>query len=51
MVTPKWVATRTQPIAVDDAVAYLAGGARAAVPSRRRARSMRSGDLTRWSTR
>ena len=25
MVTPKWVATRTQPIAVDDVVAYLAG--------------------------
>ena len=25
MVTPKWVATRAQPIAVDDVVAYLAG--------------------------
>ena len=25
MVTPKWVATRTQPIAVDDVVAYLVG--------------------------
>jgi uncharacterized protein YbjT (DUF2867 family) len=25
MITPKWVATRTQPIAVDDVVAYLAG--------------------------
>src|SRR5208337_4734215 len=25
MVTPKWVATRTQPIAVDDVVVYLAG--------------------------
>ena len=25
MVTPRWVATRTQPIAVDDVVAYLAG--------------------------
>ncbi len=27
MVTPRWVTTRTQPIAVDDAVAYLAAGA------------------------
>jgi uncharacterized protein YbjT (DUF2867 family) len=25
MVTPRWVATRTQPIAVDDVVRYLAG--------------------------
>jgi uncharacterized protein YbjT (DUF2867 family) len=25
MITPKWVATRTQPIAVDDVVRYLAG--------------------------
>ena len=25
MITPKWVATRTQPIAVDDVVTYLAG--------------------------
>lgn len=25
MVTPRWVSTRTQPIAVDDVVAYLAG--------------------------
>jgi uncharacterized protein YbjT (DUF2867 family) len=25
MITPKWVATRTQPIAVDDVVGYLAG--------------------------
>jgi uncharacterized protein YbjT (DUF2867 family) len=25
MITPKWVSTRTQPIAVDDVVAYLAG--------------------------
>jgi len=25
MITPKWVATRTQPIAADDVVAYLAG--------------------------
>jgi uncharacterized protein YbjT (DUF2867 family) len=25
MITPKWVATRTQPIAVDDVVAYLVG--------------------------
>ncbi len=27
MVTPKWVTTRTQPIAIDDAVSYLAGAA------------------------
>ncbi len=27
MVTPRWVTTRTQPIAVDDAVAYLAAAA------------------------
>jgi uncharacterized protein YbjT (DUF2867 family) len=27
MITPRWVATRTQPIAVDDAVAYLAAAA------------------------
>ncbi len=27
MVTPRWVSTRTQPIAVDDAVSYLAAGA------------------------
>jgi uncharacterized protein YbjT (DUF2867 family) len=25
MITPRWVATRTQPIAVDDVVTYLAG--------------------------
>jgi uncharacterized protein YbjT (DUF2867 family) len=25
MVTPRWVSSRTQPIALDDAVAYLAG--------------------------
>jgi uncharacterized protein YbjT (DUF2867 family) len=25
MITPRWVATRTQPIAIDDVVAYLAG--------------------------
>lgn len=27
MVTPRWVATRTQPVAVDDAIAYLAAAA------------------------
>jgi uncharacterized protein YbjT (DUF2867 family) len=27
MVTPKWVTTRTQPIAIDDALAYLAAAA------------------------
>jgi uncharacterized protein YbjT (DUF2867 family) len=27
MVTPKWVTTRTQPIAIDDAVSYLAAAA------------------------
>ncbi len=27
MVTPRWVTTRTQPIAIDDAVAFLAGAA------------------------
>ncbi len=32
MVTPKWVTTRTQPIAIDDAVAYLAAAADLAAP-------------------
>ena len=27
MVTPRWVATRTQPIAIDDAVSFLAAAA------------------------
>jgi uncharacterized protein YbjT (DUF2867 family) len=32
MVTPRWVTTRTQPIAVDDAVAYLAAASDLALP-------------------
>jgi uncharacterized protein YbjT (DUF2867 family) len=32
MVTPKWVTTRTQPIAIDDAVSYLAAAAELAAP-------------------
>ncbi len=32
MVTPKWVTTRTQPIAIEDAVAYLAAAADLAAP-------------------
>lgn len=32
MVTPRWVSTRTQPIAVNDAVAYLAAAAELDVP-------------------
>lgn len=32
MVTPKWVSTRTQPIAVEDAVAYLAAAAERDAP-------------------
>lgn len=32
MVTPKWVTTRTQPIAIDDLLAYLAGAARLEAP-------------------
>ena len=28
MVTPRWVSTRTQPIAIEDVIAYLARGAR-----------------------
>jgi len=32
MVTPRWVVTRTQPIAVDDAVAYLAAAADLSLP-------------------
>jgi uncharacterized protein YbjT (DUF2867 family) len=32
MVTPRWVATRTQPIAVDDAIAYLAAAADLELP-------------------
>ncbi len=35
MVTPRWVTTRTQPIAVDDAVAYLAGAADLGLPLER----------------
>jgi uncharacterized protein YbjT (DUF2867 family) len=32
MITPRWVATRTQPIAVADAIAYLAAAADLALP-------------------
>jgi uncharacterized protein YbjT (DUF2867 family) len=32
MVTPRWIATRTQPIAVDDAVAFLAAAADLTAP-------------------
>ncbi len=32
MITPRWVVTRTQPIAVADAVAYLAAAADLALP-------------------
>ncbi len=35
MVTPRWVATRTQPIAVADAVAYLAAAADLGLPCER----------------
>ena len=35
MVTPRWVTTRTQPIAVADAVAYLAGAADLGLPLER----------------
>jgi len=35
MVTPRWVTTRTQPIAAADAVAYLAGAADLATPADR----------------
>lgn len=35
MVTPRWVATRTQPIAVADAVAYLAAASDLALPADR----------------
>ncbi|HYP55187.1 MAG TPA: NAD(P)H-binding protein, partial [Solirubrobacterales bacterium] len=35
MVTPRWVKTRTQPIAVGDAVAYLAAAADLSVPADR----------------
>ncbi|HEX5984829.1 MAG TPA: NAD(P)H-binding protein, partial [Solirubrobacterales bacterium] len=35
MVTPRWVATRTQPIAVADAVAYLAAAADLSAPADR----------------
>ena len=35
MVTPRWVTTRTQPIAVADAVAYLAAAADLALPVER----------------
>lgn len=32
MITPRWVTTRTQPIAVDDAIAYLAAAADLSLP-------------------
>jgi uncharacterized protein YbjT (DUF2867 family) len=35
MVTPRWVDTRTQPIAVEDAVAYLAAASDLAIPADR----------------
>lgn len=35
MVTPRWVTTRTQPVAVADAVAYLGGAADLALPVER----------------
>jgi hypothetical protein len=35
MTTPKWVRNRIQPIAIDDALYYLAAAATAAVPSSR----------------
>jgi uncharacterized protein YbjT (DUF2867 family) len=35
MVTPRWVTTRTQPIAVDDAVAFLAAAADPGLPVER----------------
>jgi uncharacterized protein YbjT (DUF2867 family) len=35
MVTPRWVTTRTQPVAVADAVAYLAGAADLGLPVER----------------
>lgn len=35
MVTPRWVATRTQPIAVSDAIAYLAAAADLELPAER----------------
>ena len=45
MVCPRWVATLTQPIAIDDVLAYLA--AALDLPDERRAASSRSADL-RW---
>jgi uncharacterized protein YbjT (DUF2867 family) len=35
MVTPRWVATRTQPIAAADAIAFLAGAADLRIPAER----------------
>ena len=49
MVTPRWVSTRTQPIALDDVVAYLAGVCGLEPALRRGARRRRPGgdDLPR----
>ena len=42
MVTPRWVTTRTQPIAIGDAVAYLAAAADLDAPARPRDPDRRS---------
>ena len=45
MVTPRWVGTRTQPIAIEDVLAYLARGARLRARRRRGVRDRRRGRL------
>jgi len=48
MIVPKWAATKTQPIAVDDVVRYLVGCAARRTPLDRSSRSVGPTSSTTW---